>query len=60
MRKETLAFAGWLLTFEVGIRFLADHLSRDSHFKINHLNHNLDRARTQFALARDIEKTLIA
>ncbi|HTB22520.1 MAG TPA: aminoglycoside phosphotransferase family protein [bacterium] len=56
--KETLAFAGWLMTFEVGIRFLADHLQGDRYFKVRRENHNLDRARTQFALAQDIERKL--
>lgn len=56
--KETLPFAGWLITFEIGMRFLTDHLSGDSYFKIQREGQNLDRARTQFALARDIEKNL--
>ena len=56
--KETLAFAGWLMTFEVGIRFLTDHLAGDAYFKVHSPGHNLDRARTQFALARDIERNL--
>jgi hypothetical protein len=56
--KETLAFSGWLMTFEVGLRFLTDHLEGDTYFKVRRENHNLDRARTQFALARDIEKNL--
>jgi Ser/Thr protein kinase RdoA (MazF antagonist) len=56
--RAQLAFSGWLLTFEVGTRFLTDYLSGDSYFRISRDNQNLDRARAQFALARDIEKNL--
>jgi hypothetical protein len=56
--KESLAFGGWLITFEIGIRFLTDHLTGDRYFKIQRPHHNLDRCRTQFALARDIDKNL--
>jgi hypothetical protein len=48
--------AGKLITFEIGIRFLADHLSGDTYFKVHRPNHNLDRARTQFKLVESIEK----
>lgn len=50
-----LAFAGRLITFEIGIRFLADHLDGDVYFKIRRPGHNLDRSRNQFALVRDME-----
>jgi Phosphotransferase enzyme family len=53
--KETLAFSGKLITFEIGIRFLTDHLSGDTYFKVHRPNHNLDRARTQFKLVQSIE-----
>lgn len=52
---EHLTFAGRLMTFEVGIRFLTDHLEGDVYFKIKHPGHNLDRARNQFALLRSLE-----
>jgi hypothetical protein len=58
--RGTLAFAGWLMTFEVGLRFLSDHLLGDAYFKVRRENHNLDRARTQFALARDLDRKLDA
>ncbi len=45
-----------LMTYECGIRFLADFLEGDSYFKIHRENHNLDRARTQFKLVADMEK----
>ena len=46
------------MTYECGIRFLADHINGDTYFKIHRENHNLDRARTQLKLVGDIEKKL--
>lgn len=54
--KQYLAFAGKLITFEIGIRFLADYLSGDSYFKVHRAGHNLDRCRTQFKLVESIEQ----
>lgn len=53
---ENLAFAGRLITFEVGLRFLTDHLQNDIYFGSKRPNHNLERSRTQFTLARIIEE----
>lgn len=53
---QNLAFAGRLITFEVGLRFLTDHLQNDIYFGSKRPNHNLERSRTQFALARVIEE----
>jgi Ser/Thr protein kinase RdoA (MazF antagonist) len=53
--KKFLAFSGKLITFEVGIRFLADYLAGDTYFKIHREGHNLDRCRTQFKLVESIE-----
>ena len=36
--------------------FLTDYLDGDHYFRIHRPNHNLDRARTQFALVADMEK----
>ena len=55
---ELLPLSVLLMTYECGIRFLADHINGDVYFKIHRENHNLDRARNQFALVRDIEKKL--
>lgn len=44
-----------LMTFECGMRFLADYLKGDVYFKIHRPEHNLDRARTQFKLVADME-----
>jgi hypothetical protein len=54
--KENLAFAGKLITFEIGIRFLADYLGGDVYFKVHREGHNLDRCRTQFKLVESIEQ----
>ena len=53
---ELLPMSVWLMTYECGVRFLADHLNGDVYFKIHRENHNLDRARTQFKLVSDMEK----
>ena len=47
---------GKLITFEIGIRFLTDHLSGDTYFKVHRPGHNLDRCRTQFKLVESIEQ----
>ena len=44
-----------MMTLECGMRFLADYLSGDTYFKIHREHHNLDRARTQFKLVKDME-----
>ncbi len=55
VEREHLAFSGKLLAYETGVRFLTDYLQGDVYFKVHHPEHNLDRARTQFALVRSIE-----
>jgi hypothetical protein len=54
--RERLVLAGQVITFEIGIRFLTDHLDGDVYFRIHREGHNLDRARTQFALVRSLEE----
>jgi hypothetical protein len=54
--RQLLAFSGKLITFEIGIRFLADYLSGDTYFKVHRDGHNLDRCRTQFKLVESIEQ----
>ncbi|MGD0730345.1 MAG: aminoglycoside phosphotransferase family protein [Terracidiphilus sp.] len=54
--KQHLAFTGKLITFEQGIRFLADHLAGDTYYKVHRDGHNLDRCRTQFKLVESIEQ----
>jgi aminoglycoside phosphotransferase (APT) family kinase protein len=52
--KQHLAFSGKLITFEIGIRFLADFLAGDTYYKVHREGHNLDRCRTQFKLVESI------
>jgi Ser/Thr protein kinase RdoA (MazF antagonist) len=56
LEVDLLPFAGRLMTFEVGIRFLTDFLLGDTYFKIHRQNHNLHRCRTQFQLVRSIKE----
>lgn len=53
---EMLPMGAKLMTYECGIRFLADFLEGDVYFKIHRKDHNLDRARTQFKLIEDMEE----
>ncbi len=52
---EMLPMGAKLMTYECGMRFLADFLTGDHYFKVHRVNHNLDRARTQFQLVADME-----
>ncbi|MEI6807663.1 MAG: aminoglycoside phosphotransferase family protein [bacterium] len=58
--KDLLAFCGRLITFTIGIRFLADYLSGDVYFKTHRPNHNLERARVQFTMVRKMEESSTA
>jgi len=53
---QMLPMGAKLMTYECGIRFLADYLDGDVYFKTARKEHNLDRARTQFKLVADMEK----
>lgn len=53
---DTLPDGAWAITYEVGIRFLADYLNGDVYFRTSHPQQNLDRARNQFHLARQMEE----
>ncbi|MBQ8389207.1 MAG: aminoglycoside phosphotransferase family protein [Clostridia bacterium] len=52
---EAFPDAAKILTFETGMRFLTDYLDGDRYFRVAHARHNLDRARNQFCLVRDME-----
>lgn len=51
----TLPMGAKLMTFECGIRFLADYLQGDQYFHIKYPDHNLVRCRTQFKLVAEME-----
>ena len=53
---NNLVFGAKLITFELGMRFLTDHLNGDTYFKTQRENQNLDRCRTQLHLVYDMEQ----
>lgn len=55
LELDTLPDGARLMTFEVGIRFLADYLNGDVYFKTGYPEHNLVRARNQFKLVEEME-----
>ena len=54
--EELLPMSIYIITMELAIRFLEDYLNGDVYFATSKPKHNLLRARTQIALAKDIEK----
>ena len=55
---ENLPDAGRIITIETGLRFLTDYLQGDRYFRTSRPAQNLDRCRTQFALARSIDSQM--
>lgn len=55
---DSLASFCYTITLECGVRFLTDYLLGDTYFTVRYPGENLDRARVQFALARDIRSKL--
>ncbi|MGH8548041.1 MAG: phosphotransferase enzyme family protein [Methylococcales bacterium] len=53
---DHLVDAVHLLPFELGLRFLSDHLDGNRYFKVGFPEHNLARALIQFGLVQSIEK----
>lgn len=53
---EMLPVGAKMMTLECGMRFLADHIAGDTYFHISRENQNLDRARTQFQLVREMDR----
>jgi hypothetical protein len=45
-----------VLALILGVRFLTDFLQGDTYFRVHRAEHNLDRARTQFAVVRVMEE----
>ena len=52
---ELLPDGARTITLELGVRFLTDWLDGDKYFAIKYPEHNLDRCRSQLALALDME-----
>lgn len=55
MELAMLPLSVKVITFELGLRFLADYLRGDTYFKTQYPVHNLHRARVQFKLLESIE-----
>lgn len=49
-----IPFSIYLMTIECGMRFLEDYLRNNVYFAVKYENHNLIRARSQIALAKDV------
>jgi Ser/Thr protein kinase RdoA (MazF antagonist) len=55
---EHLALAGALVTYTIGVRFLADYLAGDVYFKTHRPGHNLDRARVHIKMVQELERLM--
>ncbi len=53
--RGQFVFAGLLLTYEQGVRFLTDHIAGDTYYRTSRPGQNLDRARAQFRLLESLE-----
>ncbi|MEM6842456.1 MAG: aminoglycoside phosphotransferase family protein [Bacteroidota bacterium] len=56
LEKKSLLFAPNYMTFIMGLRMLTDYLQGDVYYKTNHSEHNLQRAKAQFALVTKLEE----
>ncbi len=56
LERDNLVGATQVFAYSLGLRFLTDFLEGDPYFRIHREGHNLDRARTQFALLRDLQE----
>ena len=54
--KETLPDGAWMMTLESAVRFMTDYLEGDTYFHVERPGQNLDRARTQMTLVREMER----
>ena len=55
---ELLPLSAFLMTIEVGMRFLEDYLRGDVYFGVHNEDDNLTRARTQLTLSKDVYNNL--
>ncbi len=57
-REEILSLnlGVFTMTVELAVRFLTDYIQGDGYFKTRYPGHNVDRARNQIALAKDVIK----
>jgi hypothetical protein len=54
--RDLFVAAGLVISYEQGIRFLADHLAGDVYYRVSRPGQNLDRARVQFQLLASLEQ----
>lgn len=54
--RGLMPVCGRVIAYELGLRFLADHLAGDRYFKVARPGHNLQRARCQFRLAEELAR----
>ena len=53
---QLLPYAVALFPFMQCVRFLADYINGDTYYKVKYPTHNLDRARNQLVLYRDVRR----
>lgn len=56
--KSSLAQSCLVMALELSSRYLDDYLTGDRYFKSNYPTQNLDRARNQIALAKDMDRKM--
>lgn len=54
--KELVGESGRTITQIMAVRFLTDYLNGDVYYHIDRSEHNLDRARTQLSLMKDMDR----
>ncbi|MBW6480163.1 MAG: aminoglycoside phosphotransferase family protein [Bacteroidales bacterium] len=54
--EELFYMAPMLMTYIMGIRFLADYLNGDVYYKVAHKEHNIDRSKVQKKLIESMEQ----
>ena len=54
---DLLPMGAKTMTYECGMRFLADYIEGDVYFATKYPDHNLVRARTQIKLATEMEES---
>jgi thiamine kinase-like enzyme len=54
--KQSFWVGAKVMSLMIGVRFLTDYLDGDHYFGIKRAEHNLDRAKNQFALYQDLLK----
>jgi len=56
VERASLVLGPKLFCYELGMRFLTDHVLGDHYFPIDRPGHNLDRARVQLRLVEELER----